>query len=298
MTQKRRERASVNGWVVLDKPVGVTSTQAVARVKHAFNAAKAGHAGTLDPLASGLLPIALGEATKTVPFVQDGEKAYRFTVRWGEETSTDDAEGPVSARSAARPTLARIEAILPRFTGTILQRPPAFSAIKVDGERAYDRARDGEVFELAERAITVHDLRLLASEPDAATFEADCGKGTYVRALARDMGRMLGCLGHVTALRRTRVGPFREAASIPLARFLEGNPYAALQPVAAGLAEVPCIVVDRAAAARLRQGQAVIVRDRAAPIEGHAWAACDGSSVALCTIEAGTLVPRRVLLPG
>ena len=298
MTQKRRERAAVNGWIVLDKPVGVTSTQAVARVKHAFNAAKAGHAGTLDPLASGLLPIALGEATKTVPFVQDGEKAYRFTVRWGEETSTDDAEGPVTAHSETRPSAAGIEAILPRFTGAILQRPPAFSAIKVDGERAYDRARGGEVFELAERAITVHDLRLLASEPDAAIFEADCGKGTYVRALARDMGRMLGCLGHVTALRRTRVGPFREAASIPLARFLEGDPYAALQPVAAGLAEVPCIVVDRAAAARLRQGQAVIVRDRAAPIEGHAWAACDGSSVALCTIEAGTLVPRRVLLPG
>jgi tRNA pseudouridine55 synthase len=296
MTQKRRERARVHGWVLLDKPAGITSTQAVGQVRHAFDAEKAGHAGTLDPLASGLLPIALGEATKTVPYVQDGEKAYRFTVKWGEETATDDAEGAVTARSDARPNGEAIAALMPRFTGEILQRPPAFSAIKIGGERAYDLAREGEVVELVERPITIHALRLVASERDTAIFEAECGKGTYVRALARDMGRALGCFGHVARLRRTRVGPFVEAASIPLADFRAGDPFAALQPLEAGLAEVPCIAVDRTAAARLRQGQSIIIRDRNAPLDGPAWAQCDGTPVALCVIEQGALVPRRVLL--
>ena len=298
MNQRRKQRAAVNGWIALDKPYGMTSTQAVAKIKHAFNAAKAGHAGTLDPLASGILPIALGEATKTVPFVQEGAKAYCFTVRWGEETSTDDAEGPVTARSDARPLPAQIEALLPRFTGTILQRPPAFSAIKVDGERAYDLARAGEEVVLAERQITIHALRLIASTQDEATLEADCGKGTYVRAIARDLGRTLGCCGHVTALRRTRVGPFAEAGSITLEAFLAGDPRLALLPVEAGLAEIPQLTIDRSAAARLRQGQSIILRGRDAPIEGAAWAACEGVPVAQGVIERGEFVPKRVLLLG
>jgi tRNA pseudouridine55 synthase len=298
MTQKRKQRAAVHGWIALDKPYGMTSTQAVAKIKYTFSAAKAGHAGTLDPLASGILPIALGEATKTVPFVQEGAKAYRFTVRWGEETSTDDAEGPVTARSDARPLPAQIEALLPRFTGTILQRPPAFSAIKIGGERAYDLARAGEDVVLDEREITIHALRLIASTQDEATLEADCGKGTYVRAIARDMGRALGCFGHVTALRRTRVGPFVEAGSITLEAFLAGDPQAALLPVEAGLAEIPCMTIDRTAAARLRQGQSIILRGRDAPLEGAAWAACDGVPVAQGVIERGEFVPKRVLLLG
>ena len=209
----------VHGWVVLDKPAGMTSTQAVGAIKRLFEAQKAGHAGTLDPLATGILPIALGEATKTVPFAVDGEKAYRFTVRFGAETDTDDAEGEVVRTSDALPARPAIEALLPRFTGEIMQVPPQFSAIKVDGDRAYDLARDGEEVVLEPREVMIEDLYLI-DMPDAATavFEARCGKGTYVRALARDMGRALGCFGHVIELRRTRVGSFDEAASVTLER--------------------------------------------------------------------------------
>ena len=223
MSAPRSTRVEVNGWIILDKPVGLTSTQAVSKLKRLFNAKKAGHAGTLDPLASGVLPVAFGEATKTVPFVQDGEKAYRFTVLWGAETDTDDAEGKVTQTSEARPDGAAIEALLPHFTGEIMQRPPAFSAIKVNGERAYDLARDGEIVDLAPRPITIHALRLVACEPDCAVLEAECGKGTYVRAIARDLGRALGCFGHVIALRRTRVGPFFEA-DLSAARRIAGRP--------------------------------------------------------------------------
>ena len=205
---RRSTRVEVNGWINLDKPVGVTSTQAVAQLKFLFNAKKVGHAGTLDPLASGVLPIAFGEATKTVSVVQDGTKAYRFAVKWGEETDTDDAEGQVVARSDLRPSPAEIAAMLPRFIGVISQTPPTYSAIKIAGERAYDLARDGQEFEIAARDITVHKLELVSSEPGEAVFEAECGKGAYVRAIARDLGRALGCHGHVVLLRRTRVGPF------------------------------------------------------------------------------------------
>jgi tRNA pseudouridine55 synthase len=205
--QFRREKRDVHGWVVLDKPVGMTSTQAVGAIKRLFKSKTAGHAGTLDPLASGCLPVAMGEATKTVPFVMDGRKSYRFTVRWGEERDTDDAEGRVTGRSDRRPGRAEIEALLPAFTGAILQVPPQYSAIKVAGERAYDLARDGEAVELKARPVQIDRLTLLAV-PDAerAEFEAECGKGTYVRSLARDMGRALGCLGHIEALRRQSVG--------------------------------------------------------------------------------------------
>src|ERR671920_275097 len=213
----RPKKRDVNGWIILDKGVGMTSTHAVAVVKRGLSAKKAGHAGTLDPLASGILPIALGEATKTVPFIMDGRKSYVFTVAWGAETNTDDAEGEVVARTDTLPSPAEIEALLPRFTGSIQQVPPRFSAIKIKGERAYDLARDGEAPELTARTVQIDRLAIVAHHADRTIFEADCGKGTYVRALARDLGRALGCLGHVSALRRTRVGPFAEDDAVRIA---------------------------------------------------------------------------------
>src|SRR5208337_230882 len=214
--QARSTRVEVDGWINLDKPVGVSSTHAVGRLKFLFNAKKAGHAGTLDPLASGVLPVAFGEATKTVPIVQDGAKAYRFRVRWGEESATDDAEGAIVARSDNRPAPAEIEALLPRFVGLVQQTPPTYSAIKIDGARAYDLARVGESFEIASRTITVYRLALISAEGESAVLEAECGKGAYVRAIARDLGRALGCYGHVIELRRTRVGPFPADDAVPL----------------------------------------------------------------------------------
>ena len=192
MNQKRSNRVVVDGWIALDKPTGLTSTQAVSRLKRVYNAKKAGHAGTLDPLASGLLPVAFGEATKTVPFVQDGEKAYRFTVKWGVETDTDDSEGRNTRESDERPTRAAIEALLPRFIGEIQQTPPQFSAIKIAGERAYDLAREGEQVELKARAVTIYTLEIVDSNENETQFFMECGKGAYVRAIARDLGRLLG----------------------------------------------------------------------------------------------------------
>ncbi len=294
MNAPRSKRAEVNGWVVLDKPVGMTSTHAVARLKRLFNAKKAGHAGTLDPLASGVLPVAFGEATKTVPFVQDGEKAYRFTIQWGAETDSDDADGQIVARSDVRPEINAILAALPHFIGTILQTPPAYSAIKINGERAYDIARDGETPELSPRPVTIHELVMTESGADDATFEARCGKGTYVRAIARDLGRVLGCLGHVSALRRTRVGPFSETDAVPLAQIEDATVPDAMQRVEAGLLELPQVVVDRDSAARLRRGQSILLRGRDAPGEGAAYACCGGVVVAIGAIERGELVPGRV----
>ena len=293
--QHRSKRVDVNGWVVLDKPVGITSTHAVARLKRIYNGKKAGHAGTLDPLASGILPIAFGEATKTVPYVQDGEKGYRFTVLWGVETNTDDADGTPVATSEIVPERAAIEALLPRFIGTIEQRPPAFSAIKIAGERAYDLARDGQVVEIAPRAVTIHALTIGAHEVTSTTFETRCGKGTYVRAIARDLGRALGCYGHVTALRRTRVGPFVEADSVALDALEEAETaIAALRRVEAGLGELTRILVDRSDAAKLRRGQSMLLRGADAPPEGEAYAACSGVVIAIGAIENGELVPARV----
>ncbi len=293
--QHRSKRVEVNGWVVLDKPVGITSTHAVSRLKRIFNGKKAGHAGTLDPLASGILPVAFGEATKTVPYVQDGEKAYRFTVLWGAETDTDDSDGTVVARSEDRPARAAIEALLPRFTGTIEQKPPAYSAIKINGERAYDLARDGEIVDIAARSVTVHELRVVACEGDESVLETRCGKGTYVRAIARDLGRALGCYGHVTALRRTRVGPFVESDAVPLAALEEpAAAEGALRRVEAGLGELTRILVDRSDAARLRRGQGMLLRGADAPSAGQAYAACGGVVIAVGGIEGGELVPARV----
>jgi tRNA pseudouridine55 synthase len=301
----RPPKQDVHGWVILDKPVGMTSTRAVGAVKRLYSAKRAGHAGTLDPLASGCLPIAIGEATKTVPFVMDGRKSYRFTVRWGEERDTDDAEGRVVAESAARPVAEAIEALLPRFTGTIAQVPPRYSAIKIDGERAYDLARDGEAVELAPRPVDIHRLALVAvGGPDHAIFTAECGKGTYVRSLARDMGRMLGTFGHVTALRRTAVGPFGENHMIVLedlealwhrAAAGEASLADALRPVETALDDIPALAVSRADAARLQRGQAVLLRGRDAPIfRGTVYVTASGRLVALAEVDRGEIVPKRV----
>lgn len=298
---RRSPRVEVNGWINLDKPVGVTSTQAVAHLKYLFNAKKAGHAGTLDPLASGVLPVAFGEATKTVPIVQEGTKAYRFAVKWGEETDTDDAEGQVVARSERRPTREEIEAALPRFVGLISQIPPTFSAIRIAGERAYDLARGGETFEIAARKIVVHRLDLVQAERDEARFEAECGKGAYVRAIARDLGRLLGCHGHIVLLRRTRVGPFlaERAAALDGLRDSPEARAAALLPVEAGLAELPRLAVDRHGAAILRRGQKLLLRGADAPGEGPAYATCFGAPVAFGMVEGGYFVSTRVFnLPG
>jgi tRNA pseudouridine55 synthase len=294
--QTRSSRVDVDGWLILDKPVGMTSTHAVARMRRLFNAKKAGHAGTLDPLASGVLPIAFGEATKTVPFIQEGEKTYRFTVKWGEETDSDDADGRTTRTIERRPGVDQIVEVLPRFIGTIMQVPPAYSAIKIAGERAYDIARDGETVILEPRPVTIRTLNLVRAETDSAEFEAQCGKGAYVRALARDLGRALDCYGHVTALRRTRVGPFyeTEAASVAELENDAANAQGALLSVEAGLAELPCVVVDRDGASRLRRGQPLILRGRDAPIAGMAYAACGGVVVAVGSIEAGELSPSRV----
>jgi tRNA pseudouridine55 synthase len=293
----RPKKRDVHGWVVLDKPVGMTSTHAVSVVKRAFSAKKAGHAGTLDPLASGLLPIALGEATKTVPFVMDGRKAYQFTVAWGSQTNTDDTEGSVIATSDERPAEAAILALLPRFTGTVLQTPPKFSAIKIAGERAYDLARDGEEVTLEARPVEIDALSIVSHDGATTTFEAECGKGTYVRAIARDLGLALGCLGHVAHLRRTRVGPFTvaEAASVETLRESPESALAALQPVKAALTLIPEIVLHRDAANRLKRGQSALLRSAGAPVELEAaYATCAGTLVSTGSVQNGEFVPHRV----
>jgi tRNA pseudouridine55 synthase len=293
---RKKQRTDVHGWLVLDKPVGMTSTHAVSVAKRVFNARRAGHAGTLDPLASGLLPIAFGEATKTVPFVMEGRKRYVFTVRWGEERDTDDAEGTVTSRSDERPDEAAMRSIVPQFLGEIEQVPPRYSAIKVAGERAYDLARDGEPVELPARTAEVYWLDIVsAADVDHTVFAAECGKGTYVRALARDMGRSLGCFAHVSALRRTAVGPFCEQHARKI-EAIEGAPAAELLlPVEAGLAELPAVRVSAADAGRLARGQSVLLRGRDAPVlTGLAYVCSHASLVALVEVEQGTLKPRRV----
>jgi tRNA pseudouridine55 synthase len=302
---KKNKKRDVHGWIVLDKPVGMTSTHAVSVVKRLFTAKRAGHAGTLDPLASGSLPIALGEATKTVPFVVDGRKIYLFTIRWGEERDTDDAEGRVVETDDSRPEAAAIQALLPRFTGTIEQVPPRFSAVKIDGERAYDLARDGETVELAPRPVTIHRLDLVdIPDRDHAVLAAECGKGTYVRSLARDLGRMLGVFGHVSALRRRRVGPFGEGEMISLepleslchrAAVGEGHLADVLLPIETALDDIPALAVSPADAARLQRGQAVLLRGRDASIvRGMVQVASSGQLVAIAEVDRGEIIPKRV----
>ena len=299
---RQRKGLPVNGWLIFDKPRGMTSTQAVTRVKRLYQAAKAGHAGTLDPLATGVLPLALGEATKTVPFVVEGSKQYRFTVRFGAETDTDDADGKVVASSETRPTRAEIEAELPSFTGEIEQVPPRYSALKVDGARAYELARDDEDFELAARRVSIDSLTLIDHpDPDRCVLEAHCGKGTYVRALARDLGRALGALGHVEQLRRTRVGPFGEERAITLSALealAEGGHEAlltALLPVETALCDIPVLAIAGPDADRLRRGQPVLLRGRDAPIvEGTVYATSRGTLVAVGEVSRGELKPKRI----
>ncbi len=282
----------------------MTSTQAVGKVRWLFNAEKAGHGGTLDPLATGLLPIALGEATKTVQWAMDGRKVYRFTAKWGDERNTDDLEGEISAQSVSRPSQFSIESILSNFIGEIQQIPPAFSAIKIGGERAYDLARAGDTVELAPRPVMIEELRLVdISDADHASFEVTCGKGTYIRALARDMGRALGCLGHVTRLRRIAVGPFSEAQMIPLEKLeeLRHKPLGdnamkgVLRPIETVLDGIPAMAIDERQAQRLSQGQPVLLRGANAPIACDAvlvtWA---GKPLGLCSISQGALTPKRL----
>ena len=306
---RKRKGDAVSGWICLDKPYDLTSTHAVSRVRRAFNAQKAGHAGTLDPLATGILPIALGEATKTVPYLVDADKAYRFTIAWGVSTATCDREGATVEESDVRPTVAEVEAALPAFVGEISQVPPAYSAIKVDGERAYDLARAGETVELAARTVTVHSARVAgAPDPDHVTLEIECGKGTYVRAIARDLAAMLGACGHVSELRRTRVGRFTEQSAVTL-ELLEDLGYEARQselllPVETALDDIPELAVTAEDAFRLKQGRAIVlvprqveaVKARLKPGSRTVSAMAGGSIVALCEMRAGRLEPSRVFL--
>jgi tRNA pseudouridine55 synthase len=314
MSRPRRKKGRpVSGWVVFDKPVGMGSTEAVSKIRWLYQAEKAGHAGTLDPLASGMLPVALGEATKTVPYVMDGAKVYRFTVAWGEERSTDDLEGVATRNSDARPDEAAVRALLPKYTGVIMQTPPQFSAVKIGGERAYDIARDGETVDIPAREVEIGRLDILSHAPDATEFEIECGKGTYVRSLARDMGRDLGCFGHISALRRVSVEPFDpedfvtlealEAAWPPPPQDGDEAPvaerYRALDALlldtGAALESLPKVVLNDDAAHRIRLGNAAIVRGRDAPLDAEeACAFARGRLVAIGAIEAGMFHPRRV----
>ena len=311
----KKKGRPVSGWVILDKPVGMGSTEAVSKIKWLFQAEKAGHAGTLDPLASGMLPIALGDATKTVPYVQDGAKVYRFTVAWGQERSTDDLEGPVTKSSDRRPTEAEVRAVMPKYTGVIMQTPPQFSAIKIAGERAYDLAREGETVEIPAREVEIGRLDIVEQSADRTVFEIECGKGTYVRSLARDMGRDLGCYGHIAELRRTEVDPFTPddfvtVKELELARFGEaGQPESGDLPMdfaaiddflidtVAALDCLPQVAVGDDAATKLRLGNAVIVRGRDAPLEAEeACATARGRLVAIGAIEHGMFKPKRVFV--
>ena len=296
---RKKKGQDIHGWVILDKPFDMTSTQAVSVVRRIFNANKAGHAGTLDPLATGILPIALGEATKTVPFAMEGEKLYRFTVRWGDLTDTLDSEGKIVATSDVRPDRAAIEAVLPRFTGEIEQVPPSFSAIRVNGERAYDLAREGEMVELDARTIRIDALDLVdCPDDDHAVFEMRCGKGSYVRSMARDLAHALGTEGHVTALRRLVVGRFVEAESTTLDELREmahkGAASEALLPVQTALDDIPALAMTEAQADRLRQGQPVLLTRDAPPSGALVRAEVGSRLVALVRSDGAALQPVRV----
>jgi tRNA pseudouridine55 synthase len=307
MSKPRKPKGrAISGWLILDKPVDFGSTEAVSKIKWLFKAQKAGHAGTLDPLASGMLPIALGDATKTVPYVMDGRKIYEFAVAWGEERSTDDLEGKPTQTSAERPTEEAIRALLPKYTGVIEQIPPQFSAIKIAGERAYDLAREGEVVDIPAREVEVHRLTLIKAETDRAWFEVECGKGTYVRSLARDLGRDLGCFGHIAELRRAYVAPFDEDRMVPLADLVAleaiedtDERLAALDAylidTGEALSSLPHLAISEDQAHRVRSGNPIILRGRDAPLPApEAYATAGGVLVAIGAIEEGEFRPRRV----
>jgi tRNA pseudouridine55 synthase len=311
---RRRKGEAVSGWVCLDKPLDVTSTEAVSRVRRLFNAQKGGHAGTLDPLATGVLPIALGEATKTVPFLMEAEKVYRFVIEWGRTTASFDREGQVTATSDVRPTRAEAAAALEAFVGEIQQVPPAFSAIKVDGQRAYDLAREGETVELEARTVVIHEAAVTDQpDPDHLEITLRCGKGTYVRSVVRDLCEALGACGHVSALRRLRVGPFSAEDAIGLDKLADLVHRAAgseaLLPVETALDDIPALAVTDEDAFRLKQGRPIVLlprqvetlktRLRPRTIGGQdasrtVSAMADGKVVALCELRAGKLSPVRV----
>ncbi|WP_273726114.1 tRNA pseudouridine(55) synthase TruB [Brucella gallinifaecis] len=320
----KKKGRPVSGWVIFDKPKGMGSTEAVSKIKWLFNAEKAGHAGTLDPLASGMLPIALGEATKTVPYVMDGTKVYRFTVTWGEERSTDDLEGVATRNSDNRPSRADVEALLQNYTGVISQIPPQFSAIKIAGERAYDLAREGETVEIPAREVEIDRLEIVEFPDENRTeFEVECSKGTYVRSLARDMGRDLGCFGHISDLRRIEVAPFTDEDMVTLAELEEAWPplppkkeegteeaEAIEQPAPRrDFSAIDALVIDTGAALdclpqvalsddqaqRVRLGNPVIIRGRDAPLEAdEACVTSHGKLLAIGYIEHGQFKPKRV----
>lgn len=295
---RRRKGRDISGWIAIDKPAGITSTAVVNKVRWAFNAKKAGHAGTLDPEATGILAIALGEATKTVPYITDALKAYRFAVSWGSATDTDDAEGRQIATSAKRPTEAEIKAALGQFVGDIQQVPPAYSAVKIDGERAYKKARDGEELTLAARPLWVEELLLTGcSSPDEAELELVCGKGGYVRAIARDLGADLGCLGHVKWLRRIWSGPFDESTSVSLDQIeaLARTPELdeLLQPLELGLETLPEARCLEPSVMRLKNGNpAPVICD--ADYGEEIWASHNGRALAVGIYRGGELHPTRV----
>lgn len=307
---RRKKGNPVHGWVILDKPLGMTSTQAVGAVRRIFDAQKAGHAGTLDPMATGILAIALGEATKTVPFAMDAQKTYRFTATWGESRDSDDAEGKVTGTCDQRPTRDEIEAMLPRFTGPLSQTPPVYSAIKVQGERAYDLARDGEEVVLEPRPVQVFEARLVEAKTDTALFEIRCGKGTYVRSWVRDIALALGTLGHVSTLRRTRSGGWDEKDAVgldTLTPFMHSPAaFGYLRPLSTALDGIPALAVSGPDTVRIRSGNPILIRAAlfAKMKDGFGDGELsgltvflkeeDGSPVALAEIAEGELRPFRV----
>ncbi len=304
---RKRRGQPLDGWLIIDKPPGMTSTDVVNRVKRAFDAQKAGHGGTLDPLATGVLPIAFGAATKTVPYVMDGTKVYRFTLRLGEARDTDDADGAVIATSDVRPTDDQLRAALPAFIGDIMQVPPIYSAIKVAGERAYDMAREGRAPDLPPRPARVDRFELIERTGDDVVFEVQSGKGVYMRSLARDLALACGSVGHIAALRRLRVGPFNEAQSIPLDNCQPASDMTAvspdlLLPVVTALADIPALALTEAEAFGLSNGQAISLVDlmgrippTARPDGGLARAMAGGRVIGLCRLEDGMCKPDRLL---
>ncbi len=308
MPRRKPRGRPLDGWLIIDKPPGLTSTDVVNRVRRIFDAQKAGHGGTLDPLATGVLPIAFGAATKTVPYVMDGTKLYRFTLRFGEARDTDDADGQVTATSDIRPSDDRIRAALPPFRGNIMQVPPVFSAVKVAGERAYDMAREGRAPVLDPRPARVDRFDLVERpDPDHAVFEVASGKGVYMRSLARDLAQACGSLGHIAALRRVRVGPFAEQQAIPLDKLRAPEDTAPaspdlLLPVATALADIPALALTEAEAGDLRHGQAISlvalmgrIPRTADPDGGLARAMAGSRVIGLCRLEDGLLKPERLL---
>ena len=298
---QKRTRAKVNGWVILDKPLHSPSTKAVNIIRRAFNAAKAGHSGTLDPLASGILPIALGEATKTIPYVMDATKDYAFEVTWGAETTTDDREGEETLTSDHRPTMDEITAIIPQFTGRISQVPPIYSAIKKDGKRSYDLARNNQEVELDPREVDIHSLVCLANDKEKASFNVTTGKGAYIRSLGRDMARALGTRGHISSLRRLRVGPFSLDASISLDFFEKidnsANAFEALHPVSTALDDIPALAITEEDATRLRRGQKIEVDQSTLVSDADdvvMTAIYQGQLVAMVSLRHTTASPIRV----